>query len=128
MSVWLGTRHAENSEDHQQAGECRFNTAFPWAGYLHARASGWASSRSQVSARKFVIPFYVMTRDLKRDLPAEKFTVTVKGLGARATFSAYDPIRDARDPVHAISVGDDTVKLEVSARDYPILLEVKEQL
>jgi len=81
----------------------------------------------QVSARKFVIPFYVMTRDLKRDLPAEKFTVTVKGLGARATFSAYDPIRDAREPVQDISVGGDTVKLDVSARDYPILLEVKEQ-
>jgi hypothetical protein len=34
----------------------------------------------QVNARRFVIPFYVITRDINRDLPGELFTVTIKGL------------------------------------------------
>jgi hypothetical protein len=78
----------------------------------------------QVNARRFVIPFYVMTRDIKRDLPEEKFTVTVRGFDAKAKFSAYDPIRDARSAVRVISADASAVKLELSARDYPVLLEV----
>ena len=81
----------------------------------------------QVNAQKFVIPFYVMTRDIKRDLPEEQFTVTVKGLDAKAKFSAYDPIRDERKAVKMISSEGDTVKLELAARDYPVLLEVDDE-
>ena len=80
----------------------------------------------QVNPRRFVIPFYVMTRDVKRDLAPETFTLTIKGLARQARFSAYDPIRDTRQAVRAVAVGTDEVKLEVSATDYPILLEVDE--
>ena len=80
----------------------------------------------QVNPRRCVIPFYVMTRDVKRDLAPETFTLTIKGLARQARFSAYDPIRDTRQAVRAVAVGTDEVKLEVSATDYPILLEVDE--
>ena len=79
----------------------------------------------QVNAKKFVIPFYVMTRDIKCDLPEEKFTVTIKGISARAKFSVYDPIRNSRKSVAAISGDGDVVKIELSAADYPQLLEAE---
>ncbi len=81
----------------------------------------------QVNAHKFVIPYYVVTRDIRRDLPPEKFTVTLKGLtGDGAKLSAYDPILDRRQDVSAVAAGQNTLKLELSATDYPILLEVEE--
>ncbi len=79
----------------------------------------------QVNARKFVIPFYVMTRDIRRDLPEEQFTVTIKGLDAKGHFSVYDPILDNRQDVRIISGHGNAVKLELWANDYPALLEVE---
>jgi hypothetical protein len=81
----------------------------------------------QVNARKFVIPYYVATRDILHDLPPENFTVTIKGLmGQNAKITAYDPIRDERKDVHVVSVAGDEMKLELTATDSPILLEVEE--
>jgi hypothetical protein len=81
----------------------------------------------QVNARKFIIPFYVMTRDIRRDLPPENFTVTIKGIiGQNAKITAYDPLLDRRKSVRVISAEGDVLKLELTATDYPILLEVEE--
>jgi len=81
----------------------------------------------QVNARKFVIPYYVVTRDIRRDLAPEKFTVALKGLTAKAAkLTAYDPILDKRHPVPVLSNKDGLLKLELTATDYPILLEVQE--
>ena len=67
-----------------------------------------------------------MTRDVKRDLAPETFNLTVKGLTGQARFSAYDPLRDTQQKVRAQAFGTDGVKLELSATDYPLLLEVDE--
>jgi hypothetical protein len=81
----------------------------------------------QVNAKKFVIPFYVVTRDIRRDLPEEKFTVAIKGLaGKGAKLTAYDPVLDRRKDVRVVSAEGDTLKLELAATDYPVLLEVEE--
>ncbi len=81
----------------------------------------------QINAKKFVIPYYVMTRDIRRDLPPEKFTVAIKGLaGKGAKLSAYDPILDRRQDVPVISDDEGTLKLDLTAVDYPVLLEVEE--
>jgi hypothetical protein len=81
----------------------------------------------QVNANKFVIPYYVMTRDIRRDLPPENFTVTLKGLNGKAPkLTAYDPILDQRLDVQVISNEQGLLRLNLSATDYPILLEVHE--
>jgi len=81
----------------------------------------------QVNARRFVIPFYVMSRDIRRDLPEEAFTVTLKGLaGKEAKVSAYDPILDRRQAVRVLAAEPQTLQLELLATDYPVLLEVEE--
>ena len=65
----------------------------------------------QVNAKKFVIPFYVMTRHIRRDLPPEKFTIGIKGLVAKgARLSAYDPVLDQRQSVRVLSDEEGTLK------------------
>ncbi len=82
----------------------------------------------QVNATRFVIPYYVVTRDIRRDLPEEAFRVTIKGLaGKKAKVTAYDP---SAGPIQANPrafrpTGDDA-GLELPATDYPMLLEVEE--
>jgi hypothetical protein len=81
----------------------------------------------QVNAKKFVIPYYVVTRDIRRDLPPEKFTVAIKGLvGKGAKLSAYDPVLDQRQAVRVLSDEEGTLKIELTAVDYPVLLEMEE--
>lgn len=82
----------------------------------------------QVNARRFVIPYYVMTRDVKTTLAPESFTVTLGGLhGPGAAFSVYDPIKNSHVPVKIISRGSDRVTLALMAADYPYLLTVQEK-
>lgn len=81
----------------------------------------------QANERRFVIAYYVMTRDIKKALEPEEYTVTVRGLRGRgARVSAYDPIRDAPVPVKVLGAGADRIKLRLIAADYPYLLEVQE--
>ena len=81
----------------------------------------------QVNAHKFVIPYYVMTRDIRRDLAEEKFTVTIKGLaGQGAKVTAYDPLLDRPKEVRVLASADGVLRLEVAATDHPVLLEVQE--
>lgn len=81
----------------------------------------------QVNSKRFVIPYYVMTRDITKDLPPEQFTVQLKGIkGDGATVTAYDPINDKNVPVTVIGKGAETLSVNLTATDYPYLLMVQE--
>ena len=81
----------------------------------------------QVNARRFIIPYYVMTRDIQQDLAEECFTVAIKGLSANGVkVTAYDPVLDQRSKVTVLSSQGNLLKLELLAKDYPVLLEVEE--
>jgi hypothetical protein len=81
----------------------------------------------QVNARRFIIPYYVVTRDVLQALPSEEFTVTINGLkGVGATVTAYDPLRDSAVPVVVISASSSSLTMRVTAADSPYLLSVQE--
>jgi len=81
----------------------------------------------QVNARRFIIPYYVMTRDITKDLPPEQFTVQIKGLkGDGASVTAYDPINNKEVPVVVKGKAQDSLSVNLTATDYPYLLTVQE--
>ena len=81
----------------------------------------------QVNPRRFIIPYYVMTRDVMKDLPPEQFTVQIKGLkGTGASVSVYDPINDKDIPVVVNVRGSDSLSVTLTTTDYPYLLTVQE--
>lgn len=96
----------------------------------------------QSSPTHFVIPVYVMTRDLltlydpsapaseitRFDLPNETFRITLGGLpetSAPPTVSAYDPIHKQSTPASLIARDHETATFEISATDYPRLLSLE---
>ncbi len=94
----------------------------------------------QSSPTRFVIPFYVMTRnlltdydpsapsgDLQRyDLPNETFRVTLSGLpGGTPTVTAYDPITGDRTAATLVAHAGSSATFELAATDYPRLLELQ---
>jgi hypothetical protein len=82
----------------------------------------------QVNSQCFVIPYYVMTRDVTKDLPPQKFTIQISKLNTQvATVSIYDPMNDRTLPVTINSRGRDFLNLTLSATDYSYLLIVQEQ-
>lgn len=82
----------------------------------------------QVSDRKFVIPYYVMTRDLKEDLSAEDYEVTIKGFNSRnLNLKVYDPLEDKYLPNVIFKQNEDRVTVSLATKDYPRLLVVEEQ-
>lgn len=81
----------------------------------------------QVNAARFVIPYYVMTRDIMKDLPAELFTIKIGGIhGKNAIVKAYDPMQNTAVPLTVKARTDETITLIVSATDYPRLLTIQE--
>jgi hypothetical protein len=81
----------------------------------------------QVNAKRFVIPYYVMTVDERNTLSPEYFTVTIVGIdGTTAAVSAYDPMNDAQVPVTVNQRATSSVQLTLLAADYPYLLIVQE--
>ncbi len=82
----------------------------------------------QVNERKFVIPYYIMTRDLKKDLNAEEYKLSIKGFSLeKLQLKVYDPLSDRY--LSEISVkqnGDETI-VSLKAEDYPRLLIVEEE-
>jgi hypothetical protein len=82
----------------------------------------------QSNARRFVIPYYVMTRDVLQPLDPEQFTVRLEGLrGAAATVSTYDPLGDTNVPVETVAADANSLTLRLTATDYPYLLTVEER-
>ena len=95
----------------------------------------------QSSPTRFVIPVYVMTRDLltlyepnapstdihRFDLPNETFRITLGNLPETTTpptISAYDPLNNENTPAHLITRNGNTATIEIAATDYPRLLTI----
>jgi hypothetical protein len=95
----------------------------------------------QSSPTHFVIPVYVMTRDMltlyrpsapagdatRFDLPDERFRITLGNLpasGAAPAVSAYDPLRDRSTPARILSRAGNLAVIELAATDYPRLLSI----
>lgn len=81
----------------------------------------------QVNAKRFVIPYYVMTRDIAKALKPEKFTVEIEGIKGNSSVTAYDPIEDTDVPVAVKKRRSNSLTLEMSATDYPYLLNIQEE-
>ncbi len=96
----------------------------------------------QASPTHFVIPVYVMTRDLltlyepsaspaditRFDLPEETFKITLGGLpagGAQPLVSAFDPLRKSSTPARLVSQEGETATFEFAATDYPRMLSIE---
>ncbi|MEA2200873.1 MAG: hypothetical protein QOI89_1469 [Solirubrobacteraceae bacterium] len=95
----------------------------------------------QASPTRYVIPVYVMTRNLltlyepgaspsdisRFDLPDETFRITLGNLpqtGSPPTVSAYDPLHNRSTPARLLSREGSSAVFEVAATDYPRLLSV----
>jgi hypothetical protein len=81
----------------------------------------------QVNPRKFIVPYYVMTRDARADLPEESYSITLDGVrGTVATVSAYDPITDQAVPVTVSGATELGLTVTLAATDYPRLLIIED--
>jgi hypothetical protein len=95
----------------------------------------------QSSPTRFVIPVYVMTRDLltlyepeapagdihRFDLPDETFRITLGNLpetGTLPTVGAYDPLRNQSTPARLVSRNGGAATVEIAATDYPRILTI----
>lgn len=82
----------------------------------------------QVNARRFVIAYYVMTRDLRQPLKPEAYTLELGGLrGEGARISVSDPMNGGAVPVDVQARGPDSLALGLLATDTPRLLIVEER-
>lgn len=94
----------------------------------------------QASPTRFVIPVYVMTRDLltlyrpeapptevqRFDLPDETFRITLGNLPEGAPkASLYDPLSDQTTPASITSSSGGTATIQLQASDYPRLLTLE---
>lgn len=80
----------------------------------------------QVNSSRYVVPYYVMTRDVRQSLAPEQFTLQIGGLNGKVvTAAAYDPINDASVPVSAVAANTNSLTLAVTAADYPYLLTLQ---
>jgi hypothetical protein len=79
----------------------------------------------QVNSTRFVIPYYVMTRDVTKEFIPEVFTIRISGIkGTNASISAYDPINDHKVFSRIDHRSKDSLDLTLQTADYPYLLEV----
>jgi hypothetical protein len=96
----------------------------------------------QASPTRFVIPVYVMTRDLltlyrpnapqtdtaRYDLPDEKFRITLTNLPETTTppsITAYDPLQNQNTPARLIAQKGNTAEIEITTTDYPRILTIQ---
>lgn len=80
----------------------------------------------QANAHRFVLPYYVMTRDITRALAPEEYTVRLQGVrGQHATVTAYDPLTDASVPVRVVARSGTELTVTLTATDYPRLLALE---
>ncbi len=82
----------------------------------------------QANRKRFVIPYYVMTRDITKDLAPEEFTIKIRGIDGRgATAVCYDPVTDRDLPLGIKSATAAELSLRLEAADYPYLLIIQER-
>ena len=93
----------------------------------------------QVSDDRFVVPVYVMTRNVaavqqpgatdgsRFDLPAEPYELTIGGVeGETAVVGATDPLSGAAVPVEVVARGEDEVVVRLGVTDSPRLLTIED--
>jgi hypothetical protein len=95
----------------------------------------------QVDSRRFVVPYYVMTRDVDQvqrpeepstdparyDLPPEPYRLAIGGIDGEATaVEASDPLSGESVPVEVFSRSRDQIVVKVPATDSPRLLTLQE--
>ncbi|MHB0999164.1 MAG: hypothetical protein ACYC27_07950 [Armatimonadota bacterium] len=81
----------------------------------------------QVNDKRFVVPYYVMTRDIRKELAPEEFTIQVSGVkGNKAKVSVYDPINNQKVPAKVNIRGANRLSITLTATDYPYLLIIDE--
>ncbi len=81
----------------------------------------------QVNRKRFVIPYYVMTYDVTKELAPEEYTVRIRGIDGRgASVDAYDPMADVQVPSKIESGDADGLTVILQATDYPYLLTIQE--
>ena len=92
----------------------------------------------QVTNDKFVVPVYVMTRNVEQeyeggsspsrfDLPAEKYKMVIGGVfGQGATASATDPLTGETVPVEIVARGAESLTVEMDVTDSPRLLSIED--
>jgi len=95
----------------------------------------------QADSNKFVIPVYVMTRNMaqiynpsapssdvtRRDLPPETFRLAISGLNAaKLTASATDPLTGTSVPVQIVSAVGSTAVVQIPLTDSPRLLVLQD--
>jgi hypothetical protein len=93
----------------------------------------------QVTNTKFVVPVYVMTRNVEQeyeggssptrfDLPAEKYKMVIGGVyGQGATASATDPLTGATVPVQIVGHSAESITVEMEVTDSPRLLSIEDK-
>jgi hypothetical protein len=94
----------------------------------------------QTSNSRFVIPVYVMTRNVVKDyrpdnsedptrfdLPEEPYRLQISGVdGIGTTVTATDPVTGHSTPVEVVKTGEDEVTVEMQVTDSPRLLILEE--
>jgi hypothetical protein len=93
----------------------------------------------QVTDNRFVIPVYIMTRNIAKlyrpeasdsdpsryDLPPASYQLTIGGVdGGMASVSAYDPLSDTSEPIRVVSRAPDSLVVDMPLTDSPRLLEL----
>jgi len=93
----------------------------------------------QVNDDTFVVPAYVMTRDIatnydtsapasdetRWDLPPESYQIQLGGIdGNAATVTAYDPLNDESVPAQIVASSPTSVTVQVQLTDSPRLLRI----
>jgi hypothetical protein len=81
----------------------------------------------QRSTNSFVVPFYVVTRDMEQDYDPKNFTIRLDGIdGNNATVKVLDPLTGQETHYHMRPSGADYLSVTVEAEDYPRLLSIEE--
>lgn len=80
----------------------------------------------QVNRHRFVIPYYVMSRDVRQDMPEEPFEVVVSGLNKPKSVKAVDVLCGAEMPVKHQGLSNGRVRFLLNATDAPRFLIVEE--
>jgi hypothetical protein len=95
----------------------------------------------QTDSHRFVIPVYVMTRDMAKlyapdaptsdvkryDLPPEIYRLAIGGLHTgRLAANAFDPLTGAAVPVRVVSTTGHSAVVQIALTDYPQLLVISD--
>jgi hypothetical protein len=81
----------------------------------------------QVNSTRFVIPYYVMTRDVRKPLAPELFDVIVRGFHGRVGCQVVDILSGKSVPVQSRAQRDGSIQFHLSATDSPRFLIVQER-